>query len=296
MATLTPSELSALLGPRAAEVFAPSPAVCDTAAQYWSQFGDRFARALNARLRPLIRAAARVTPNSSHTLTAESMTSTHDARSVASVWQSSDSLESLAIVLSPPLVAAFVDRLLGGRSASSCDEPDHHRPLTDADQKLAARLTDAARQCVSDQVFTEAAFDLTEAWLPDCTLLRLSFELRFVQGGGALDLLFPLDFAETFAGQALAEDMCVASAPQQLAGLPAIPSRRSTVVAQFAETSISQSDLDALAIGDVLLVDSEADQSLRVLVDGRLRFHASAGTIAGRKGIRLKNSANTDPA
>ena len=302
--SLTPSELAALLGP--AVMPAVEPLQANVPEARWTKFADGFARSLTSRLRSLIRAAVRVTPSASLTLTAEAAITTHGTRSIVSVWQPHGSLEPLATVLSPPLVATFVDRLLGGRSAPNCEPPDQHRPLTEVDHRLAARLTDAVRLSVIEQSEPGSTWELTElphatsfadAWLPDCSLLRLSFELQFVQGGGSLDLLLPLEVADVLADEPLADSVPPTPfQPQPLESRSSTSSRRSTVVAQFAPTSLSGNDLQSLAVGDVLLLDSSTDQSLRVLVDGRLRFHAVAGTIDGHKAIRLTPAATTTSA
>lgn len=146
-----------------------------------------------------------MTFSGSRTLTAETLTTSQEDRDIVSLWQSIHSIEPLAVVLSVPLVATFIERLLGGRSAPNGDDADLHRPLTEVDQRFASRLSNAVRSSVSEQVeLTELsvhADSLAEAWLPDCSLVRLSFDLRFVQGGGVLDLMVPIEIAELLADQ-----------------------------------------------------------------------------------------------
>lgn len=297
--SLTPSELAALLGPAVIPALEPPPAIVPETR--WTAFTDRFTRSLTSRLRSLIRAAVRVTSHGCLTLTAEAAMTSHETRSIVSVWQPNGSLEPLAILLSPPLVATFVDRLLGERSASNCEPPDQNRPLTDVDLRLAARLTEAIRLSVIEQSVTDNSLEMkelshatsfTDAWLPDCSLLRLSFELRFVQGGGSFDLLLPLDIADVLADEPLADAVPSTPFSSQPLESNSKSARRSTVVAQFTPTSLSGDDLQSLAVGDVLLLDSDSDQPLRVLVDGRLRFRAAAGTIDGHKAIRLATAPN----
>lgn len=294
-AALTSSELAALLGPCATHVVEPTPAVLDQSTSRWTSFADEFARSLTSRLRPLIRAAVRVTFSGSHTLTAETLTTSSEAREVVSLWQSARSIEPLAVMLSVPLVAMFVDRLLGGRSASNCDEVDLHRPLTEVDQRFASRLSDAVRSSVSEQIelteLSNHADLVAEAWFPDCSLLRLSFDLRFVQGGGTLDLLLPIELADSLADQPEVADSARTQNPRTAESSNGL-SRRSLVVAQLSQTSLSPSDLRSLAVGDVVLMPTNADQSVRVLVDGHTRFDGIAGTIDGHKAVRLTNTGS----
>lgn len=293
---LTPSELAALLGPCAAQVIEPASVAAETSTSRWTSFAGVFARGLTTRLRPLIRAAVRVTFSGSRTITAETLATTQEDREVVSLWQSTRSIESLAVVLSVPLVATFVDRLLGGRSAPNGDETDLHRPLTEIDQRLASRLSDAVGSSVSEQVelteLSDHADSLVEAWLPDCSLLRLSFDLRFVQGGGSLDLLLPIEVAESLADQPEVVDPKKTLLNLRTAKCSNISSRRSVVVAQLSQTSLSRSDLRTLAVGDVLLMPTNSDQSVRVLVDGHPTFDGIAGTIDGHKAIRLTHTGS----
>ncbi|GDY08861.1 hypothetical protein LBMAG52_23470 [Planctomycetia bacterium] len=251
---------------------------------------------MTARLRPLIRAAVRVTFSGSRTLTAETLTTSQEDRDIVSLWQSIHSIEPLAVVLSVPLVATFIERLLGGRSAPNGDDADLHRPLTEVDQRFASRLSNAVRSSVSEQVeLTELsvhADSLAEAWLPDCSLVRLSFDLRFVQGGGVLDLMVPIEIAELLADQPEVVISPMAPHNQMTAGCPSRSSRQSVVVAQLSQTSLSRSDLRALAVGDVLLIPTNLDQSVRVLVDGHPAFDGIAGSIDGHKAIRLTHTGS----
>jgi flagellar motor switch protein FliM len=191
-----------------------------------------------------------------------------------------------------------VDRLLGGRSGPRFDDPVEQRPLTEIDHRLAARLIEAARQCVLEIATAEPPCEINdlppqttsfeEAWLPDCSLLRLSFELRFVQGGGSLDLLIPLEAAADFAS-------CDADLPLRSMRQDELPSdavrgkssSRTAVIAHIARMTLSAEDLRSLAVGDVLVTEVGPDEPLEVLVDGTSRFHAESGRLSGQKAIRL---------
>jgi flagellar motor switch protein FliM len=203
------------------------------------------------------------------------------------------------MILSVPLVASFVDRLLGGRSAPQCEESALHSPLTEVDQRLAARLNEAIRQSMSEAAEVQSLLEfaelsgcansLIEAWLPDCPLVRLSFDLRFVQGGGQLELLLPCEIADSLVDQNKATDIGRTPLDQLRADCPNVSAPRAVIVAQLSQTSLSKCDLRSLAVGDVLLMPSPVDQTVRVFVDGRPEFAGIAGISGGRKAIRLTN-------
>ena len=299
---LTPSELDALLGPRAAEVIEPSRVENNNTTTCWTGFAETFARQLTVHLRSLLRAAVRVTFNGGRALTADALTTGQSTRNIVSLWQSDRSLEPLAVSLSVSLVATFVDRLLGGHSASNNDESDLHRPLTEVDQQLASRLIEAVRCSLGESSDSASPLELTElpaasnssndAWFPDSSLVRLSFDLRFVQGGGTLELWLPIEVAETLADDPIAEDSSSASLNPTRVKSDGITSRRSTIVAQMSQTSLPRRELESLAVGDVLLMPTNGDQSVRVLVDGQPKYDGVAGAIAGHKAIRLTNAVS----
>lgn len=296
-AALTPSEVAALLGPCVIHAGEKGSVAVEVCTSRWNSFAEDFTRRLTARLRPLIRAAVRVTFSSSSTLTAENLTASTASGEVVSLWQSGRSLEPLAIILSVPLVASFVDRLLGGRSAPNCDELELHRPLTEVDQRLASRLNEAVCRSMSEAVELKSPLELTElpdsanslfeAWLSDCPLVRLTFDLQFVQGGGALDLLLPSEIAESLMDQLKAAESKNPSIDRVRIESPIASPPRSLVVAQLSQTSVSKNDLQSLAVGDVLLMPSPLDQSVQVFVDGHRKFSGIAGISDGRKAIRL---------
>ena len=295
---LTPSELDALLGPRAAEVIEPSRVETASSSTCWTGLAETFALQLTTRLRSLLRAAVRVTFNGGRTLTAESLMTAQENRNVVCLWQSDRSLEPLAISLSPSLVATFVDRLLGGHSAPNGDESDLYRSLTEVDQQLASRLIEAVRCSLCEPSESAPPLELTElptvsnssgdAWFPDSSLVRLSFDLRFVQGGGSLELWLPIEVAVTLADDPVAQG----SLNHATAKYDGNPSKRSTIVAQMSQTSVPRRELESLAVGDVLLMPSSGDQSVRVFVDGQPKYDGVAGAIAGHKAIRLTNAVS----
>ncbi len=306
MANLSPSELASLLGPIEHSLIQRSAAAWPASEELpqWNHFAEEFARSLTARLRPLVKAASRVQPSGRKSQTADAVIANHDTRSAVCFWQSNRSVEPLSIILSPPLVATFVNRLLGGRSRPSLDEPIEQRMLTEIDHRLAARLIEAARQCVIEAAaveLSESSFALNdlppqttsfeEAWLSDCPLLRLSFELRFVQGGGSLDLLIPVELAAAFASQN--SDHSSQNRPrnhsldevvlsQGLSKLPPI-----SVVAHLTRMTLSADDLRSLAVGDVLLTDVAPESPLEVIVGEATHFQAESGCLNGHKAIRL---------
>ncbi|TXT37569.1 MAG: hypothetical protein FD138_638, partial [Planctomycetota bacterium] len=267
---LTPSELAALLGPPGAELIEPPSAEIVNSATCWTSFAETFAKQLTTRLRTLLRAAVRVSFCSGREITAEVLTTSQDARSVVSLWQSDRSLEPMAISLSVTLVATFVDRLLGGHSVSNADDTDLHRSLTEVDQQLASRLTEAVRCSLREQAESATPLELTElagawnssgdAWFPDSSLVKLLFDLRFVQGGGSLELWLPIEVAETLAGDRLAEDSSRTSFHHATEKCDGAVSKRSTIVAQLSQTSLPRRELQSLAVGDVLLLPAKADQ------------------------------------
>ena len=61
----------------------------------------------------------------------------------------------------------------------------------------------------------------------------------------------------------------------------------SRVAVRLAQTSLPASDLNNLAIGDVLLTETEAGQPCEFLIDGRVAFLAEPGQHDGRKAARL---------
>lgn len=314
MANLSPAELESLLGPHGlAQVYQrATPRVPVDDFSQWAPFAEEFARSLTSRLRPLVKAASRVQPIGRKSQTAESVIANHDSRSVVGFWQCGHSMEPLSIILSPPLVATFVDRLLGGRSGSNFDEPSESRTLTEIDHRFAVRLVDAARQSLMEAAVvgsSGASFDLRElpvqttsfeeAWLPDCPLLRLSFELRFVQGGGWLEILLPHDVVAPFVRVGSDELSKNPNAESEILRRDELQSRshntppKTSVVAQLARLTLPVTDLESLAIGDVLVTEVTPNHPLDVRIGESAWLHADSGCLDGHKAVRIQMSAAT---
>ncbi len=306
MAALSPSELMALLGPNAPLIEESGHSVQRDSSQ-WTQFAEAFSVEMAARLRPLVKAATRMQPIGCRLLTAEATIPQIDRKSVVRFWQSSGSAEPVAIVLSPQIVATFVDRMLGGRLASSVEDPAELRPLTEIDHRLVARLIEAVRICFIErtQALSQTPFELNEfdaqamsledAWMPDCSLVQMSFELRFVQGGGTIDLLIPEEVAERIADAPISENLPSDCDQTSLTESMVHASSEASLVAQLVSMRLPKPEIESLSVGDVLLTDLEHGKPVPLLINGKMSGHGTPGTVGLRKGVRLLSHIGMEP-
>lgn len=298
MATLSQSELLTLLGPAAAFVDAAPSRSRSLDEPSWNQFAELFSSAMTTRLRPLIKSATRMKLASQATTTAGTLSHQTDGTVVIRLWQNSGFLDPIAVALSPEVVASFVDRILGGGLPSGSDSVGDRRGLSSLDQKLADRLTAVARDCFVEAATLEPQLSLVEmnsspptftnAWMPDCLLVRLRFDLRFVQGGGAFELLLPMEIAErlTDAVVGLEGQPTSIETAQCHSNVVAKSPKTLELVARLASLNVPRNEISGIQVGDVLLTDIAGQGLVEIVVDGLPCGQAIAGTTGSQKGVR----------
>ena len=59
------------------------------------------------------------------------------------------------------------------------------------------------------------------------------------------------------------------------------------MVVRMATTKLTTSDLMGLEVGDVIMTDQKAKDGAEILIGDRPTFRGSAGTLKGKKAIRI---------
>jgi flagellar motor switch protein FliM len=190
----------------------------------------------------------------------------------------------------------IIDRLLGGRGKKNVRSET--RDLTDIEIALIRHIgMDIARSLIEPWArVTELVPDVTELALgpqvmhaipPSEFVITAWYEIRFADQTGGISLCFPLTVLEQIlpklTGQTLFESRPNRTVredtrvnDEQL--LPMTVSLR----ALLGNARVDASDIASLQPGDVIVLEHEVEQPLRIMVGNCERFAASPG-IRGRK-------------
>ncbi|MBX9788132.1 MAG: flagellar motor switch protein FliM [Pirellulales bacterium] len=219
-----------------------------------------------------------------------------------------ESRHKLALEINHSILYPLLDCLLGGDpTAQRVHIP--HRPLTDIERRLAARVVGVAVEvltagwesnsreerlgakclpieCVaSNPAQTRVAGD-------DEQVVLITFEVELGPRRGMLNLCLPWPAITAFVGelpQPFVPDACAAAA--DCAGDDSHPAQACgalvELVVEVDAGHISRQDLQALATGDIITTSQAADDPLVASVDGKPEFLVRPGSLGGQRAIEV---------
>lgn len=203
---------------------------------------------------------------------------------------------------------SIIDRLLGGKGKTSTRSLN--RDLTDIEIALIRHIgMDIARSLIEPWArVTELMPDVTELAVgpqvmhvipPSEFVITAWYEVRFADQTGGISLCFPLTVLEQIlpklTGQSLFDNRPGRNQHEfahvkdgQLAPMAV------TVKTMLGAARVPASDLAQLEPGDVIVLDREVDEPLRVLIGNCERFAGSPGTRGKRMALRIEGLVDDD--
>ncbi|MEX0784333.1 MAG: FliM/FliN family flagellar motor switch protein [Dehalococcoidia bacterium] len=202
----------------------------------------------------------------------------------------------------------IIDRLLGGKSKRTVRVPE--RDLTDIELSLIRHIgMDIARSLVEPWMrVAELVPDVTELGLgpqvmhavpPSEFVITAWYEIRFAEQTGGISLCFPLTVLEQIlprlSGQTLFENRPGrgSGADVRVNDDQLLP-MRVPIRAILGDARVDAGDLANLTRGDVIVLDKDARDPLRIRVGNQERFAGIAGTRGRRLALQLTAHVDDD--
>jgi flagellar motor switch protein FliM len=202
----------------------------------------------------------------------------------------------------------IIDRLLGGKSKRTVRVPE--RDLTDIEISLIRHIgMDIARSLVEPWArVAELVPDVTELGLgpqvmhavpPSEFVITAWYEIRHAEQTGGISLCFPLTVIEQIlprlSGQTLFENRPApgSGADIRVRDEHLLP-MHVPIRAILGDARVDAFDLANLSEGDVIVLDREAQDPLRVRVGNQERFAGIAGTRGRRLALQLTGQVDDD--
>ena len=206
--------------------------------------------------------------------------------------------------LNPSIIFPIVDRLLGGGRNSTHAVPN--RALTEIELRLVSRLTSLAITALDNAwanicklnlrvTQVESNPQLVQIVPPNEVIVLISFEITMGESRGIMNLCIPYNTIEPLAAK-LSSDTWSAYTKRTTDARQALNLQAGTSKAavelnvRLAETTLSMRELMNLSIGDVIMTETDKNQGLQVLVEGRPMFTASPGVLKGHKAIQVRQT------
>jgi flagellar motor switch protein FliM len=213
---------------------------------------------------------------------------------------------SAVLEISPELTFLILDRLLGGMG----DQPTKIRDLTEIEQriirKVAERILMAFRMAWDEIHDVEPLIEsfetnpqLLQVVPPNEIVAIATLEVRIGEATGAMSVCLPYITLESIMPKLTRQVWFSAKFDQK--DDEEIENRRIRenisrvmlpVSVELGRVKISINDLLHLKPGDAIQLDTPANNDVRVLVNGNLKFYAEPGVIGKRLAVKTTTQVN----
>jgi flagellar motor switch protein FliM len=205
---------------------------------------------------------------------------------------------SLILEVSPQFSLTVVDRLLGGGG----HRVGSIRELTVIEQNILRKVVESALSVLTDawrgvhrMTLHIESFESNPQFVQIApaseTAAVISFEIVMRDMNFPLNLCFPYFVLEPLIRNLSTSWSSVVTrrlGPQEMDGLRTqISLTRLPVMAQLGNSELSLKELAHLRVGDVIRLKARKDESLKIWVNGKVKFWGEAGISRLRKAVRI---------
>lgn len=263
---------------------------------------EGFSREMGAGLSGLVRTICEVKLISVDQLTYSEFVFSLENPTCFNLIESSGLDGHLILDLSPSIVFPIVDRLLGG-GKDGRQQSSPSRPLTEIELRIAGRVTNLAIQALENAwanicplkarvAQIESNPQLVQIVPPNEVVVLISFEISMAERRGILNLCIPFNAIESHANKLTSDSWMaykrkVQDETQKIKLEAGLARTGVNMVVRMASTKLTTGDLMGLEVGDVIMTDQKAKEGAEVLIGDLPAFRASAGTLKGKKAIRI---------
>lgn len=215
--------------------------------------------------------------------------------------------QSMAITLDPAIAFLLVERLVGGSTVT----PPPERPLTPLETVITRLFTDrVAREVAAvwrdhmeldfDFARFESARELIEMTVREDDILVTSLRVEFEEVKGHIHFALPFPVLEPFlspesTGRVQIPQRSMAEVAAERVRAEHLVRRASVVVAaHLPATRVTLGRLASLKPGDVLATEASVQDSVDVLVSGKIRFRGRQGRLGPHTGVQLTEVIHAD--
>ena len=266
---------------------------------------ENFARFFNTYLSANLRALVHINVASVDQMTYEEFVRSLPNPSVIGIFQMRPLKGNVILEMNPNIVFAVIDRLFGGVGLP-LSKP---RALTDIEESIVRRVMSKALDSLQDawkQVLVvdpklemiETNPQFTQIVPPNDMVVLITLQCKIGQAEGLVNICIPYLVLEPIMSKLtttfwVASSMSKQSLPEHVSAIQQKLERaRIPLVVEMGRTQINVYDLLGLSQGDVLRLDSQVDQELKITIGHREKFLCKPGLVNRKMAVQITKILN----
>ena len=207
--------------------------------------------------------------------------------------------------INPSIAFAMIDRLLGGKG----DPYENAREFSDIELNLLDTILRQMMQNLKEawssitDIFPsidakESSPNVVQSVAQNEIVIMVVMEIIIGHSSGMMNICYPVIALETVLSRLATRDLMLSDTSSKKSRnkeLQALVAGATVIVSAFiGETDLTLREVLELQVGDIVRLDSVADDTVRVCIDGREKYIATIGLQRYRKTICIKEVIKTE--
>ncbi len=261
---------------------------------------ENFARLINTYLSAHLRTLIHIDVASVDQLTYEEFIRSMPNPSVISIFQMKPLKGNAILEINPNIVLAIIDRLFGGPGLP----PAKARSLTDIEETIIRRVINKALESMQEAWKQVVAIEprmealetnpqFTQIVPPNDMVVLITLQAKIGQAEGLMNICIPYLVLEPIMSK-LTTTFWVSSAAakQSSPEIMNVLQRKLErtlipVIVELGRATVTVHELLDLGVGDVLQLETKAEEDLNILIGNREKFKCKPGLVGHRTAIQI---------
>ncbi|HWR07530.1 flagellar motor switch protein FliM [Sporomusa sp.] len=261
---------------------------------------ENFARLINTYLSAHLRTLIHIDVASVDQLTYEEFIRSMPNPSVISIFQMRPLKGNAILEMNPNIVLAIIDRLFGGPGLP----PAKPRSLTDIEEAIIRRVINKCMESMQEawkQVVTieprmealETNPQFTQIVPPNDMVVLITLQAKIGQAEGLMNICIPYLVLEPIMSKLTTSFWVSASAAKQASPESISVLQRKLektmipAIVELGRATVTVHELLDLGVGDVLQLETKAENELSVIIGNREKFKCKPGLVGHKNAVQI---------
>ena len=266
---------------------------------------DKMARSLSSQISAVMRSIVEIQLHSVDQMTYGEFLMSLPSPTSFNVFSMKPLEGSGVLEINPSIAFPMIDRLLGGKG----DPYENAREFSDIELNLLDTILRQMMQNLKEawssitDIFSsidakESSPNVVQIVAQNEIVIMVVMEIIIGHSSGMMNICYPVIALETVLSRLATRDLMLSDTSSKKSRnkeLQALVAGANVIVSAFiGETDLTLREVLDLQVGDIVRLDSVADDTVRVCIDGREKYIATIGLQRYRKTICIKEVIKTE--